>query len=372
MKRSMHLHDRLTLDARKRTKEGYLAVRAKAARTGIYDYLASEVNAPADRFKPSDRVRIYRDADEVFSEEAVRSFIGRPITNDHPSVPVTANNWKQFAGGVNMGAMRDGDYLAFDLLLTDADLIADVDAGKRELSNGYATDIDWTPGHSPDGQAYDARQTTIRGNHVAVVDAGRAGPDCAIADGKGFAACDANAAAIAALKVLETKPMRTITLDGLTVNLGDEAAVEVAINKLQTTIADHEGTIATRDETISTLTGEKAALEAQLADEKAKTDPAKLDKLVADRADLVAKARAMVPNFQADGKTDADIRREVVTAKIGDTAKGLDDAGIKGAFMAMAKDVKIDDEGHTESIGAPPPATPQAGVVDTLRTLRYA
>jgi hypothetical protein len=33
------------------------------------------------------------------------------------------------------------------------------------------------------------RQTSINGNHVALVDRGRAGPECAIKDG--FALCDA-------------------------------------------------------------------------------------------------------------------------------------------------------------------------------------
>jgi hypothetical protein len=60
----------------------------------------------------------------VFDERSVRSFIGKPVTDDHPASPVTTANWRDHARGTIMGAMRDGDYLAFDLLLTDASAIA--------------------------------------------------------------------------------------------------------------------------------------------------------------------------------------------------------------------------------------------------------
>jgi hypothetical protein len=64
----------------------------------------------------------------------------------------------------------------------DKATIADVEGGKRELSNGYASLIDFTPGETVNGQHYDAVQRQIRGNHVAVVDKGRAGPMCRIGD----------------------------------------------------------------------------------------------------------------------------------------------------------------------------------------------
>lgn len=359
--------DRLTLDAPRRTADGYMAVRARAARTGVYDYLAAEVGAPADKFKPTDRVRIYRDATEVFAADSVRSFIGRPVTNDHPKVAVTASNWRDHARGTIMGAMRDGDYLAFDLVLMDQAAIDAVDAGKRELSNGYGCQLDWTPGTAPDGTVYDARQIGIRGNHVAVVDAGRAGPECAIKDG--WAVCDANPAAVADFK--EKKVPKMITLDGLPVNLSDEAAVEAVIARFKDAAAKDATALADARTQISTLTGEKAVLEKQVVDLKAQTTPAAIAQRVADRAKLVADAKRILPAVVTDALSEPDIRRAVVVGKIGDAAKDMDDAAIAGAYITLLAGCE-DGKSVVVPIGAPAAFTDNARAVASLRSARYA
>ena len=116
-----------------------------------------------------------------------------------------------------------------------------VDAGKVELSGGYACDLAIEDGTTPAGEAYQAVQRNIRGNHVALVDHARAGPDARISDGGNacFADCE-NATVILNLSdANEENPVsKKITLDGLQVDLSDAAAVEVAINKLQGQLAD--------------------------------------------------------------------------------------------------------------------------------------
>lgn len=335
--------DRLTLDKPRRTTDGYLAVRAKAARTGVYDYLAGEIGAP-DTFKPTDKVKVYRDEAEVFAEDAVRSFIGRPITNDHPAEAVTADNWKQHARGTVMSALRDGDFLAFDLVLMDAEAIADVEKGKRELSNGYACDFDWTPGTAPDGTAYDARQTQIRGNHVAVVDKGRAGPSCAIADGQRFAICDAN---LSALDGISKEPTMKIKIGDAEVDATNGEAVRIAVDALNVKLAatdkratdaeakvvEHAATITARDTRITEL-------ETELKD--AAITPAKLADAAKEYAAVQAKAKAL--GVTVDGEADAAaIRKAVVDAKMGDAAKDYTADHIDIAFVALTKDVKVDD-----------------------------
>lgn len=366
----MQLADRLTLDAPRRTADGYLAVRAKAARTGVYDYLAAEVGAPAN-FKPTDTVKVYRDADEVFSPDAVRSFIGRPITNDHPRESVTAANWRDHARGTVMGAMRDGDYLAFDLVLMDAATIDAVNGGKRELSNGYQCQLDWTPGTAPDGTTYDARQTAIRGNHVAVVDAGRAGPHCAIKDGERFALCDAlTPAKLADFIKKEPVMAGTITIDGLPVSLADETAVRAVIDKKDKAITDAQTALSDANAKLANEQGKVTALESQLADAKKALEPAALDKLVADRGALIAQAKAVKSDIVTDGKTDAEIRREVVAAKLGDRTP-TEDAAIAGAFAVLTADAKT---APAPVANIHPAATigDAAQVRDTIRAARYA
>ena len=372
----MHFADTLTLDAPKRTKDGFLAVRAKAARSGVYDYSALEVGGLERGFKAGDTVKVYRPADEVFAPDSVASFLAKPVTNDHPSVPVTADNWKQHARGVNMGALRDGEYLAFDLVLMDSALIADVDSGKRELSNGYSCELVWGDGVAPDGQAYDAIQRNIRGNHIAVVDKGRAGPDCKIGDaakenpsgGKRFADCSANPSAISGISIGDTK--MKIMLDGLLVDLTDADAVKAAFDKKDAALADSAKALTDAKAALETANGEKAALEKQLADAKAANEPAAIDKLVADRAAFVTTAKALKADIVTDGKTNAEIRKEIVTAALGDAAPASDEA-IAGAFAVLAKDAKPAADNVTP-IGAAKTVADGANVVNTIRNARYA
>lgn len=337
----MFATDLLTLDAPKRTREGFLAVRAKAARVGVYDYSGAEVdpqNAHGLRDKPV--VKVLRDDATVFDQAAARSFIGKPVTNDHPAQPVTSANWRDHARGTIMGAMRDGDHLSFDILLTDASAIAAVEGGKRELSNGYATDLEFGQFKAPDGTVCDARQTGIVGNHIAIVDRGRAGPECRIGDAAPkFAACDANPARVAELTTNDRKDgtmPHTMMIDGLQVpNVSDEA--KAAIEKLQGALAAKDTALTDATARAEKAEGEKAALDTQLADAKAASDPAKLDALAADRAALIASAKVAVPTIDCAGKSAADIRKAVVTAKLGDKAPTTD-AAIEGAFAVLTAD----------------------------------
>lgn len=374
----MFLADRLELDASpRRTKDGYLAVRARVARTGVYDYAGREVD-PNNEHGLRDKavVKVLRDEQTVFDKAAVHSFIGKPITNDHPSQPVNSKNWKDLARGTIMGALRDGEYVAFDLLLTDQAAIDAVDGGKRDLSNGYGVDLEYGQFTASDGTVCDARQAKITGgNHVALVDRGRAGSECAIKDG--IAVCDAiSADQLAELKA-SIQDERTgsmphvLTVDGLQVpNVSDEA--KACIEKLQGVIATRDTTITDLNGKVSTLTGEKTALETQVADAKAASDPAKLDALAADRAALVALAKGVFPAVVTDGKSAAEIRKAVVDHKLGDKAPTVD-AEINGAFSVLTADVKTTDGDKVVNINPAPQVANDSGaaVRDLARANQY-
>ncbi|MFZ5701358.1 MAG: DUF2213 domain-containing protein, partial [Pseudomonadota bacterium] len=181
----MQFSDALVLDAKRRTQDGYVVARARAATTGVYQYAGFEVD-PENRHGLRDKqvVNVLRDENTVFDKSAVQSFIGKPVTDNHPTQPVTSANWRDHARGTIMGALRDGEYLSFDLMLADEATIRKVDSGKRELSNGYTADLEFGQFTAPDGTVCDARQSKITGgNHVAIVDRGRAGSECRIGDG---------------------------------------------------------------------------------------------------------------------------------------------------------------------------------------------
>jgi len=65
------------------------------------------------------------------------------------------------------------------LTITDKDLIADIESGKKELSVGYTNVLVQKDG-TYKGEDYKYIQTDIKANHVAVVDAGRCGGICSL------------------------------------------------------------------------------------------------------------------------------------------------------------------------------------------------
>lgn len=162
------------------TAEGYLICRSvPIARTGDQRYTAREVMQDGD---PSQMVIVHRRPEDVFAEETIASFEGKPVTDDHPPENVQAENFASYARGHVQNVRRAGDNLVGDVYITDAKLASDVKHRvKREISCGYQCDL------VPDG-AGGYYQTNIRGNHVAVVLRGRAGHDVAIHDAANTAA----------------------------------------------------------------------------------------------------------------------------------------------------------------------------------------
>lgn len=339
----MLFSDALTLDAPRRTADGYMAVRAKAARTGVYQYVGREVD-PDNKHGLRDQavVNVLRDEAAVFDTKSAHSFIGKPVTDDHPSVAVNAGNWRDYARGTVMGAKwEEGGYLAFDLLLTDAAAIKAVENGKRELSNGYSADLSFGDFKAADGTECQAKQVSIAGNHVAIVAKGRAGPSCAISDS--VALCDANPAAVAAFT--QEKQVKKIVLDGLQVDLSDADAVQAAISKLQDNAATLSDKLVAADAAAVTAAATIVAKDAEIADLTAKLadaaiTPAKLADAAKEYSDVQAKAKAVGVQVAADADTAA-IKKAVVDAKMGDTAKGYTADHIDIAFTALTKDAKV-------------------------------
>nr|DAY61463.1 MAG TPA: hypothetical protein [Caudoviricetes sp.] len=159
-----------------KTPEGFLICKdVPIARTGTQQYRGCEFGGPV-----ADGIyNVQRPEAEVFDRAAVASFEGKPVCDEHPEEDVTPDNYGRYMKGVCRDVRRgDGDLsncLVADLVIYDADLIGKIEAGKREISCGY--DCLWNP---TSDSSYD--QLEIRGNHVAVVDRGRAGHKVAIRD----------------------------------------------------------------------------------------------------------------------------------------------------------------------------------------------
>ena len=174
----MHYYGtRLSENISRREPEGYLlCLNVPVARTGTQEYLPEELGLGSG----PGFIEVLRPESEVFSQETLASFEGMPVTNDHPPDGVDIGNiralQKGHAHNVRRGTGEESDLLLADLIITDPVLIDLIMDGKREISCGYTYEL-----CEENGQYI---QRKIRGNHVAVVDAGRAGPRVFIKDHK--------------------------------------------------------------------------------------------------------------------------------------------------------------------------------------------
>ena len=163
------------------TPEGFLVCHdVPIARTGTQLYTSDEI--PIDP-GPDGLVRIERVPEEVFRDETVASFEGKAVTVEHPDDFVTPENWKKLSVGMVQNVRRgegiDDDLLVADLVITDVAAIEYVNKELPEVSAGYEAEYEQAgPGRG--------LQREIVGNHVALVERGRAGPRCSIQDKEPF------------------------------------------------------------------------------------------------------------------------------------------------------------------------------------------
>lgn len=335
----MFLTDRVSVSAPRRTADGYLVADVKVARTGVQDYLGSELGKPDMPI-----VRLYRPPEEVFSKDAMTSYAYRPATVDHPAHMVDSSTWKAVSAGQTGGeVVRDGEFVRVPLVLMDGAAIKAYESGKRELSMGYTAEIVFRDGVTPEGQPYDAVQTNLRMNHLALVDKARGGAQLRIGDGGAPGAPDPGPHHHQKEPTMSDK---TILVDGLSVVTNDAGAQ--AIGKLQAQLKDtqtaqasadhtHQAAIAVKDAEIAKRDAEIDGLKGQVLSDAA------LDQRVQQRGDLIGKAKA-IHDADYSGKTDAQVRAIAVAAKLGDAAvAGKHEAYVEARFDHLYDSAKPRD-----------------------------
>jgi cation transport regulator ChaB len=173
------MYDTVLMDGVRKTADGYLTCSPRVARVGVQLYKGKELGRP-----DLGDVRVYRPPSEVFHKDAIRSMTHRPVTLTHPPETVNAGNWKHYAvGHTGDEVLRDGDAIRVPMVIMDAAAIEAYEKhGVKELSVGYSTDLKWRKGITKDGEHYDAIQTAIKGNHLAMVPAARGGETLKIGD----------------------------------------------------------------------------------------------------------------------------------------------------------------------------------------------
>lgn len=338
----LNFSDKVSTSAVRKTADGYLVADAAVARTGIQNYLGREVGKPDMPI-----VRVYRPAEQVFSKDAMKTYAHRPMTNDHPSVAVNAENWKDYAVGQTGGdVMRDGEFVRVPLVLMDQKAINDWENGKVELSMGYSADIVFQKGVTDSGEEYDAIQTNLQMNHLALVDKARGGDKLRIGD-KGTPDIISPAQPNEGGHMADSN-LRKVIVDGLSVETTEQGAQ--AIEKLTKQVGDakaettaladsHKAAIAAKDAEIAKKDAEIDALKGKVM------NAAALDAAVIARADLIAKAKT-VADQDYTGKSEAEIRKMAVAKKFGDSAV----ADKSAEYIEARFDIAVGDSANVDPV----------------------
>ena len=340
------------------TGEGFLiCINVPIARTGSQNYLGRELgltDGNADKI-----IAVIRSPDEVFSEAALASFEGKPVTNDHPPGLIGPDDVKNYEMGhaqnIRRGSGEWKDFMIADLHIHDRDLINAIQNGKREISCGYECDYV----KNEDGTY---SQKYIRGNHVAVVDRGRAGKRAAILDSYKN-------------KKAEKPERKAMSRKGLLFNLFGQAVKDKSPEEIQQMAMDAAAALdadETKGEEEAAPEGEKTSEEKSGETGKTPTKDAafldaldkKIDRLlkVLDKEPEQEKKDPMDEAIEAlEGTKDADTEEKeekdgeakVVPAEEMDekTSEGMDKAVALGILKAMRPTVAaIQDPAQRQAV----------------------
>ena len=326
--RKMKFEESVMLDAStdlRETSDGYLVAHPRVARTGIQLYRGHEVGRP-----DLAEVRVYRPEAEVMSKDLLRSLAHKPVTIEHPDQPITARTWKDLAvGHLGDDIVRDGEFVRVPMMLMDANAIDIVRGGRKQLSVGYTAVLKWGDGKTDGGEEYNAIQTTIRANHVAITHTARGGDKLRMGD----------------RKTKEAK-MAKLTVDGIVIDMEDRDAqvIERRITQLEKDVAAAKATaqndVATAKTEVANATAvsqtkdaEIVTLKQQLADA---LSPQKRAQAARERHAVEQRAKSLFDAVVIDDtRDDADLRRQVVNARVGEVAKGWNDDMVTASFNTL-------------------------------------
>lgn len=172
------------MSKREYDQNGYLIVKDNPiTKTGVFEYLGSEIGLSPDDPLYNTIVKVYRSEDEIV--KAIDSFKMKPFINEHTwlgknGMPVEK---KGVVGVTGENLYFEVPHLKGPLVVYSEDIQDLIDDGKIELSAGYG--CKYLPKNGIfNGEQYQYEQVELYCNHLALVDTGRSGPDVSVLDTK--------------------------------------------------------------------------------------------------------------------------------------------------------------------------------------------
>ena len=261
---------------------GFLTAPVTLSRIGVQEYYGFELGL---KDRAMERIGVFRSPEEVFHPDSIQSFTNLVITRHHPTEPVTTKNVKDLQVGSVSGITPNKEKGVLDGIatVTDEDNInLAKDKKELEVSVGYSNELVDKKGVY-DGKPYEFEQTKIRANHLAIVDAGRCGPECKITVDH---------------KQKEKMHMIRITIDGIVYETDNEQLAQAVQKQQKAWDAEKEKMeekMKEDEEEMEKLKAEKekaeAAKDAAIASKLSDPD---LESLIKDRAKLISTAEKIL------------------------------------------------------------------------------
>lgn len=254
----MYTISRLAFDrsARRFDADGRLHVDAShISKATVNPYYGQEIPGWQELGLEPDRVyQLLRDPLEL--AKAAPTFNNLPILSKHVAVSADDPKKDLVVGSIGSDVAFNAPYLDASLCIWDAAGVAAIETDTtKELSCAYRY-VPVMESGTFEGQPYDGKMTQIQGNHLALVEVGRAGPDVVVADATPFKK--------------ETPAMKKTKLgNALIVALGLASPVLAADSALAGLVGRAER-----------KTFDKAAVKAKLLAMDAGIDPEQLDNII--------------------------------------------------------------------------------------------
>lgn len=312
-----------------KTDNGSLIGRACITNVGVFTYYNADGTATHE----------LRPEEEVMHPDSLASMALLPVTNLHPSIPVTPDNVEQFQVGSTGDGIRCDSLRVFaPVTITKQEGLEAVAAGRRGLSVGYKTLVVDTAQTYPNGKTYpcpgtwmgvryDRIQTRIRGNHLALVDIPRAGDDAYLKmDGVGVESVKLSTNQTTHHRRAD---MLKIKLDGQSAEFEVAEPVKARIDSLEASEAKLTQDLVSKTTELSQAAAKVDSLTADLdkvrkdAAEALKAEKDKLDGAVTSRLALIAQATKFGVTLKGD-ENDVGIKRAITLAAYPDAGPKLD------------------------------------------------
>lgn len=330
--------------SRIKTPQGFLICKdVTLAKPMVKEYYAGELGI-VDGFEATDIINIYTPPDVLFGQPVIDGFTASDVVMMHPKGnQLNSDNYKDHVIGTAKNVRAENGYLIADLTIKDKWAIESIEyEDVKQISLGYAAELDMTAGTTETGQAYHGQWVGMVADHVAVVREGRCGDDCKIGD----------------KQTVKTEQGMKVKIGNLEFDVGDNTTLAQAITAQSQELDALKGSelkVGDQAFSLSELTATQATVDKLVADNKALSEtnteleakqitPEQVEALVADRVATISNANKIDDKFVTDGKSVEQIKREVVASKadnvlvksiIGDNVADAEQVMIDATFKAL-------------------------------------